>query len=105
MVSTKKDNVLAVLSLSGGNDGIHTVIPYSNPLYREFRPALNVPEDQVLKLNDEVGLNSRYTEDDVKTCAHAFTGWNIAPAYPPFPYGRSPWEFRYDPADHDDSRL
>ena len=44
-----------------------------------------------------------YSEDDVKACAHAFTGWNIAPVYPPFPYGRSPWEFRYDPADHDDS--
>jgi len=44
-----------------------------------------------------------YKEDDVKACAQAFTGWNIAPAYPPFPYGRSPWQFRYDPADHDDS--
>jgi uncharacterized protein (DUF1800 family) len=44
-----------------------------------------------------------YSEDDVKACARAFTGWNIAPAYPPFPYGRSAWEFRYDPADHDDS--
>jgi uncharacterized protein (DUF1800 family) len=42
-----------------------------------------------------------YTEDDVKACARAFTGWNNAPAYPPFPYGRSPWQFRYDPADHD----
>ena len=57
MVSTQKDPVLAVLSLSGGNDGIHTVIPYANPLYRDFRPSLAVPEDQVLKLNDEVGLN------------------------------------------------
>jgi len=44
-----------------------------------------------------------YTEDDVKACARAFTGWNVAPAYPPFPYGRSVWEFCYDPADHDDS--
>lgn len=44
-----------------------------------------------------------YTEDDVKACARAFTGWNVAPAYPPFPHGRSPWQFRYDPADHDDS--
>ena len=44
-----------------------------------------------------------YSEDDVKACARAFTGWSAAPAYPPFPYGRSPWEFRYDPADHDDS--
>ena len=44
-----------------------------------------------------------YSEDDVKACARAFTGWNVAPAYPPFPYGRDPWQFRYDPADHDDS--
>ena len=43
-----------------------------------------------------------YSEDDVKACAHAFTGWNVAPAYPPFPYGRSPWQFRFDPTDHDD---
>ena len=57
MVSTKKDPVLAVLSLSGGNDGIHTVIPYSSPFYRDFRPVLSVPEDQIIKLNDEVGLN------------------------------------------------
>ena len=42
-----------------------------------------------------------YSEDDVKACARAFTGWNNAPAYPPFPYGRSPWEFRFDQAAHD----
>ena len=44
-----------------------------------------------------------YSEDDVKACARAFTGWNVAPVYPPFPHGRSPWQFRYDPADHDNS--
>ena len=51
-----------------------------------------------------VGMDDgfNYSEDDVKACARAFTGWNVAPAYSPFPYGRSPWEFRYDPADHDD---
>ena len=51
-----------------------------------------------------VGMNKEmnYSEDDVKACARAFTGWNVAPAYPPFPYGRSRWEFRFDPADHDD---
>ena len=43
-----------------------------------------------------------YSEDDVKACARAFTGWNIAPAYPPYPYARSTWEFQFDPADHDD---
>ncbi len=46
---------------------------------------------------------SNYTEDDVKACARAFTGWNLAPTVPVFPYGRTPFEFRFDPADHDDS--
>ncbi|PKB72433.1 MAG: hypothetical protein BZY87_00355 [SAR202 cluster bacterium Io17-Chloro-G6] len=52
-----------------------------------------------------VGMDEgfNYSEDDVKVCARAFTGWNNAPAYPPFPYGRSPWQFRFDPADHDNS--
>jgi uncharacterized protein (DUF1800 family) len=44
-----------------------------------------------------------YSVDDVKACARSFTGWSVAPPYPPFPYGRSPWQFRYDPADHDES--
>ena len=42
-----------------------------------------------------------YTEDDVKACARAFTGWNLAPTVPVFPYGRTPFAFRFDPADHD----
>ena len=51
-----------------------------------------------------VGMDEEfnYTEDDVKACARAFTGWHIAPAYPAFPDGRSQWQFRYDPGDHDD---
>ena len=50
-----------------------------------------------------VGMDGQlnYTEDDVKACSRAFTGWNIEPTFPIFPYGRSPWRFRYDPADHD----
>ena len=47
--------------------------------------------------------HANYTEDDVKACAQAFTGWNLEPTPPVFPYGRSIWEFRYDPTDHDDS--
>ena len=42
-----------------------------------------------------------YSEDDVKACARAFTGWNLAPTVPVFPYGRTPFAFRFDPADHD----
>ena len=44
-----------------------------------------------------------YTEDDIKMAARAFTGWTLAPAMSSFiPYQRHPFQFRYDPADHDD---
>jgi uncharacterized protein (DUF1501 family) len=51
-----KDNVFAVLSLSGGNDGLNTVIPYTNDLYRKYRPTLGIAADKVLPLNDTLGL-------------------------------------------------
>ncbi|MDA0264817.1 MAG: DUF1501 domain-containing protein [Chloroflexi bacterium] len=57
MVSTVKDPVLAVMSLSGGNDGMNTVIPYNNPLYRDYRPSLGIPEDQIIPLTDQLGLH------------------------------------------------
>jgi uncharacterized protein (DUF1501 family) len=57
MVSTKKDNVLAVLSLSGGNDGLNTLIPYTNSLYRDYRPNLGIPQEQVIPLNDQLGFH------------------------------------------------
>src|SRR5216684_4304549 len=56
MASTK-DNVFVVLSLSGGNDGLNTVIPYTNGLYRDYRPNLGLTADQVLPLNNELGFH------------------------------------------------
>ena len=43
-----------------------------------------------------------YTEDDVKECARAFTGWTIANPVPGQPYGRYAAQFLYVPEDHDD---
>ena len=57
MVSTAKDPVLAVLSLSGGNDGLNTVIPRNSSLYRDYRPTIGVPEEQILPINDELGFH------------------------------------------------
>jgi uncharacterized protein (DUF1501 family) len=57
MTSTKKDPVLVVLQLSGGNDGINTVIPYNDPLYFDNRPNVRIQQDQVLPINDYIGLN------------------------------------------------
>src|SRR5262245_3842419 len=52
-----KDNVLVVLELSGGNDGINTVIPYADDLYHKYRPTLRKTKDTVLRLDDRVGLH------------------------------------------------
>ncbi len=57
MTSSKKDPVLVVLQLTGGNDYLNTVIPYSNPLYRDNRPAVGVAEGRELKLDDKVGFH------------------------------------------------
>jgi len=57
MANTSKDPVLVVLQLTGGNDYLNTVIPYNNPLYRDNRPAVGIPEDQVLHLDDQIGFH------------------------------------------------
>jgi uncharacterized protein (DUF1501 family) len=57
MTVTKKDPVLVVLQLSGGNDYFNTVIPYSDPRYMDNRPAVGVPSDRVIKLNDRMGFH------------------------------------------------
>ena len=60
MVATNKDPVLAVVSLSGGNDGLNTVIPYNNPRYRDSRPSLGIPEDQIVPITSELGLHPSF---------------------------------------------
>ena len=57
MASNTKDPVLVILQLSGGNDALNTVIPYSNPLYRDNRPKVGIPEDQVLAINESIGFH------------------------------------------------
>lgn len=49
--------ILLLVQLAGGNDGLNTLIPYQNPIYRDLRPTLAIGEDRVLKLNDEWGLH------------------------------------------------
>jgi uncharacterized protein (DUF1501 family) len=57
MAATKKDPVLVVLQLSGGNDYLNSVIPYNNPLYRDNRPAVGIPDDQILHLDNNYGFH------------------------------------------------
>lgn len=49
---------VVVVQLSGGNDGLNTVIPFRNDLYYQNRPTIAIQKDNLLKLNDELGLHS-----------------------------------------------
>ena len=57
MASTRKDPVLVVLQLSGANDYLNTVIPFTDPLYRDYRPNLGLPEDQIIPFTDDLAFH------------------------------------------------
>ena len=58
MASTRKDPVLVVLELTGANDYLNTIVPYSNPLYWDNRPKVNIAEDQLLVIDHELAFRS-----------------------------------------------
>lgn len=51
------NKILVVLQMSGGNDGLNTVIPVRNDIYYKSRPHLGIEKDKALLLTDEVGIN------------------------------------------------
>ena len=57
LFSPQGDKTLVIVQLSGGNDGLNTIIPYRNDIYYSSRPNIGIPQNEVLKLNDEMGLN------------------------------------------------
>lgn len=52
-----KDTILVVVELTGGNDGLNTVIPYADDLYHKARPTLAQTKKTVLKVDDAIGLH------------------------------------------------
>ncbi len=57
MTTTKKDPVVVVFQLTGANDYLNTIIPYTDPHYRDARPRVGIPEDQVLPIDDQLAFN------------------------------------------------
>lgn len=57
MTTTRKDPVLVVLQMTGGNDYLNTVVPYGNGMYYDYRPTVCVPEGDVIPIDSEVGLH------------------------------------------------
>lgn len=56
-IAAKSDKILVVIQLSGGNDGINTVIPYADSNYYKNRFTLAIGKSQVLKINKECGFH------------------------------------------------
>lgn len=48
---------LVLIQLSGGNDGLNTIVPYRNDLYYKYRPGISISKDKVLNLDGELGMN------------------------------------------------
>jgi uncharacterized protein (DUF1501 family) len=51
------ERILVVVELSGGNDGLNTVVPYGDPAYYRARPHLGIPEGEVIKVSDGFGFH------------------------------------------------
>ena len=56
MVAKKKDPTLVVIQLSGGNDTLNTIVPYSDGNYHDNRSTVGIDSDAVLRINDELGF-------------------------------------------------
>jgi len=52
-----EDRVLVIVNLQGGNDGLNTVVPFADPAYYRYRPTLGVAAGDVVRINDQIGLN------------------------------------------------
>lgn len=52
---------IVIIQLSGGNDGLNTIVPYDNDLYYQQRKSIAIAKENVIKLNDEQGFHPSMT--------------------------------------------
>ena len=57
LLTDANNRTLLVVQLAGGNDGINTVVPYSQPAYYQARPTLALQSDEILQIDGDVGLH------------------------------------------------
>lgn len=49
--------ILVVIEMAGGNDGLNTVVPYTQAAYAKLRPSIGVAANEVVKMGHDIGLN------------------------------------------------
>src|ERR1041385_7571557 len=60
------DNILVIIQLTGGNDGLNTVIPFGQDDYYRARPQLGIPRENVLVLDKDAGVGLHPDLADMK---------------------------------------
>src|SRR5215831_16649820 len=53
--------ILVVVQLSGGNDGLNTIVPYADDVYHRRRPGIGLAPKSVLRIDDYLGLHPNLT--------------------------------------------
>jgi uncharacterized protein (DUF1501 family) len=59
---TRRNKILVAVQLSGGNDGLNTLIPFADPGYYQFRSSLAIPTSDIVPLTDTLGLHPGLTK-------------------------------------------
>jgi uncharacterized protein (DUF1501 family) len=68
--------ILVVVELSGGNDGLNSIVPFADDAYYRHRPTIGIPKDRLLGLDDHYGFNpgmlglKRLWDDDMLGIVH-----------------------------------
>src|SRR5438105_15108929 len=52
------DRVLVVINLSGGNDGLNTVVPFNDSLYAKARPTIGLKQSDLLQITSDLGFHN-----------------------------------------------
>src|SRR5262245_3128765 len=51
------EKILVVVELSGGNDGVNTIVPYGDDAYYRHRPTIGIPVKTVRKIDEHFGFH------------------------------------------------
>lgn len=57
IAQTANDRILIVVQMAGGNDGLNTVIPFTDPLYHQMRPTLGIADSKIIPLDTRLGFH------------------------------------------------